>query len=107
MLPKKNRANTKEVDKIFKEGRFISSPSLTFKYFKNSTKETKISFVAPKNIAKLAVRRNFLKRRGYSVLKKYLNQFPAGLTGVFVFKKHQDDVSIIENEIKNILKKIN
>lgn len=107
MLPKKNRVSTKEVDKIFKEGKFISSPNFTFKYTKNLNKAIKISFIAPKNVAKLAVTRNLLRRRGYTVLGKYLNQFPLGLVGVFVFKKYQDNVSTIEDEIKKILTKIN
>ncbi len=107
MLPKKNRAFTKEVDEIFKKGKFLSSSSLTFKYFKTSHKEIKISFIAPKNVAKLAVKRNLLRRRGYRVLEKHINQFPTGLVGVLVFKKYQDDVSILENEIKNIFSKIN
>lgn len=107
MLPKKNRVSVKEVDKIFKEGRFLVSPSLTFKYLKNDTKRVKISFIAPKNVAKLAVKRNLLRRRGYSVLEKYINLFPSGIIGVLIFKKYQDDILIIENEIKNILNKIN
>jgi ribonuclease P protein component len=107
MLPKKNRADTKTVEKIFKEGKFLTSSSLTFKYFKNHNKEVEISFLAPKSIAKLAVQRNFLRRLGYRVLEKHLHSFPAGLAGVFIFKRYQDDVSIIENEIKNILSKIN
>ncbi|MFH1201112.1 MAG: ribonuclease P protein component [bacterium] len=107
MLPKKNRADKKAVEIVFKEGKFINSPNLAFKYFKNNDKVVKISFIVPKNIAKLAVKRNFLRRLGYSVLKKYLDQFPAGLVGVFVFKKYQDDISILEYEIKNILTKIN
>jgi ribonuclease P protein component len=107
MLPKKNRANTSEVEKIFKEGRFLNSFNLTFKYIKTGGKERKISFIAPKSVAKLAVKRNYLRRKGYNILKKYINDFPAGITGVFIFKKFQDDISIIENEIKSILSKIN
>ena len=107
MLKKKNRANTGEVEKIFKEGRFVNSLNLTFKYIKTNEKETRISFIAPKSVAKLAVKRNFQRRKGYSVLKKYINSFPAGILGVFVFKKYQEDTLIIENEIKNILSKIN
>ena len=107
MLPKKNRVSKKEVDLVFKQGRFVVSSNLTFKYLKNHNKEVKISFIAPKNVAKLAVKRNLLRRRGYAVLGKYLNQFPAGLVGVFIFKKYQDDVSILEYEIKNILAKTN
>ena len=107
MLSKKNRATTKEVERIFKEGRFVVSSNLTFKYFKNDRKSIKISFIAPKNVAKLAVKRNLLRRRGYSALKKYIDLFPAGTIGVFVFKKYQDDVLILEDEIQNILSKIN
>ncbi|MFA6257606.1 MAG: ribonuclease P protein component [Candidatus Paceibacterota bacterium] len=107
MLPKKNRVSTKEVDKIFKEGRFFVSPSFTFKYLKSTNKGVKISFIAPKSVAKLAVKRNLLRRRGYTALAKHIDQFPSGLMGVFIFKKYQDDISVIEDEIKNILTKIN
>lgn len=108
MLLKKNRANTKAVERIFKEGKFINSPYLTFKFIVSTEISTpQISIIAPKNIAKLAVKRNLLRRHGYDALKKYINQFPAGIIGVFVFKKYQDDISILENEIKNILAKIN
>jgi ribonuclease P protein component len=115
MLPKKNRADKKAIEMIFKacppngrEGKFLNSTNLTFKYIKTDSLNTpRISFIAPKNIAKLAVQRNLLRRCGYSVLKKYIKQFPLGLVGVFVFKKYQDDVLILENEIKSILSKTN
>ena len=112
MLKKKNRADRKEIDLLFKQGKFFSSPNFTFKYILFPTsrtcgKPTRISFIAPKSIAKLAVQRNLLRRRGYSALKKYLDHFPLGLLGVFVFKKPQTDLSILENEIKNTLDKIN
>jgi len=111
MLPKKNRADRKTVNKIFKEGRFLNSANLTFKYLPHPNplllKEEGfvISFVAPKSVANLAVKRNLLRRRGYSALEKYIKQFSSGIVGVFIFKKYQDDISILENEIKNILNK--
>jgi ribonuclease P protein component len=120
MLPKKNRADKKLVERTFKEGKFINSPNLTFKFIlTNNSTVPRISFIAPKNVAKLAVQRNLLRRRGYSILGKYMNQFPLGLIGVFIFKtrpngrglpvgrEYQDDVSILENEIKNVFAKIN
>ncbi len=106
MLPKKNRADTKTVEKIFKEGKFLNSSNLTFKYLISGNGH-EISFIAPKSVAKLAVKRNLLRRRGYSALKKYIELFPSGTTGAFVFKKYQDDISTLENEIKAILGKIN
>lgn len=106
MLPKNNRAGTSEVDRIFKEGLSLSSSHLNFKYFKNNNQKTKISFIAPKNIAKLAMERNLLRRRGYLALEKYIEDFPSGITGAFVFRKYQGDISVLENEIKNLLDKI-
>ncbi|MFZ1019929.1 MAG: ribonuclease P protein component [Minisyncoccia bacterium] len=108
MLKKKNRADKKEIDLLFKSGKFLNSPNLSFKFINSSRSDLdrRISFIAPKSAAKLAVKRNFLRRRGYDALKKYLDQFPAGILGAFVFRKYQDDVSIIENEIKNILSRL-
>jgi ribonuclease P protein component len=108
MLPKKNRADRKAVEKVFKGGKFLNSSYLTFKFIlTNNSTASRISFIVPKNVSKLAVKRNLLRRRGYSVLEKYINQFPSTLLGVFVFKKYQADISILENEIKTILTKIN
>ena len=107
MLPKRNRADKKQVEEIFQKGRFFNSPNLTFKFLITSGKGLNISFIAPKSAAKLAVQRNLLRRRGYSALEKYLKQFPAGLLGVFIFKKPIQSVFEIENEIKTILHKIN
>ena len=117
MLPKKNRVDKKTVEKIFKEGKFLNTPNLTFKFIlKQPSSVSRISFIVPKSISKLAVKRNLLRRRGYDALGKNLDQFPTGILGVFILKKYQaspiglrprDDISIIENEIKNILSKIN
>ncbi len=107
MLPKKNRAEKKSVERVFKEGKFINSGHLTFKFLNTGTQEKKISFIVPKNVAKLAVQRNLLRRLGYFLLKKYFPNFPLGTLGVFVFKKYPKDISMLENEIKNILSKIN
>lgn len=108
MLLKKNRADKKAVEKIFKEGRFLNSPNLTFKFILNNhSSPPRISFIVPKSVAKKAVERNHLRRLGYSILKKHLDSSPTGLLGVFVFKKYQDDILILENEVKNIFAKIN
>lgn len=108
MLPKKNRVSKKDIDFIFQNGEFLTSPSLTFKFILNNNSSIPhISFIVPKTVTKKAVNRNLLRRRGYIVLEEHINKFPAGLLGVFVFKKYQKDVSILEDEIKNLLNKIN
>ncbi|MBP6060406.1 MAG: ribonuclease P protein component [Candidatus Pacebacteria bacterium] len=108
MLAKKNRVDTKIVEKVFKAGKFTNSTFLTLKYLPDfGSKTTRISVLAPKSVAKLAVDRNKLRRRGYQALKKHLALFPVGLVGVLVFKKSIDSVLEVENEIKIILNKIN
>ncbi len=68
--------------------------------------QPQISFVAPKSVAKLAVSRNSLRRKGYRALGEYISLFPAGTHGVFIFKKSSIELEEIENEIKAILKKL-
>jgi ribonuclease P protein component len=117
MFPKKNRASKKDIDEIFKDGSFFNSANLTFKYIaKNDNFEPRISFIAPKTVSKKAVIRNRLRRLGYNTLKKYKNQFPVGLIGVFIFSKNSlvffeklkaDSVLKLENELVSILSKLN
>jgi len=103
MLPKNNRANRKDLDKVFKKGSFLASQNLTFRYIKY--KINKISFVTPKTVSKSAVNRNSLRRKGYLALRKYIKTIPFPVVGVFLFKKN--NIENLENEIKNILNKIN
>ncbi len=107
MLPKKNRVDRKGVNLLFKEGKSLVSPILSFRFIIKSTKSpAQISFTTPKSIAKLAVIRNKLRRRGYTAVQKHLNNFPSGIMGVFVFRKYEDDVSKIEQDIKSFFNRI-
>jgi len=121
MFSKKNRTNKKEVERIFKVGRFVGTTNLTLKFIKNSEKTSpKVSFIVPKTVAKKAVDRNLLRRRGYVVLEKYLQRLPVGFLGAFVFGKKSKEVfggrnkktiqnssskQNLENEIKILLNK--
>ncbi len=112
MLPKKNRADRKDIDSIFKGGKVLNFPVLTFKYKLNDAEAApKISFIAPKSVAKLAVKRNKLRRLGYNALKSHIKQahssLPSGIIGAFIFKKEEKDLSLIQDEIRKILSKIN
>ncbi|MEK7175674.1 MAG: ribonuclease P protein component [Patescibacteria group bacterium] len=134
MLPKKNRVNTKNVEKIFKEGFFVNSQNLTFKFIKVFGKSdlsgttgsltypktgtiTQISFIVPKTVSKKAVIRNLLRRRGYNILEKYFSNIPP-LLGVIIFGKkslqffagkksfQKNSFQNLENEIKIVLNKV-
>lgn len=122
MFPKRNRADKKTIEKIFKEGKFVSSPNITLKFIikKEETTEGifKVSIITPKTVSKKAVTRNLLRRRGYEVLRKNIKNLPRGFLGVFVFakksvdffggrkKRAYDPMYNIENEIRIILSKI-
>ena len=110
MLLKKNRADKKTIEKIFKQGKFINSPSLSFKFLfskaSNSLDSRQISFIAPKSVAKTDVKRNLLRRRGYAALKKNLRDFPAGIVGAFVFKVSNITTLELEQEIRIVLNKL-
>ena len=107
MLPKINRADKKTIEKIFKDGRFLNSLNLTFKFIKTNEKERVISFIVPKSVAKLAVKRNSLRRRGYLAVQKELELFPLGIKGVFIFKNKEENIIKLNDEIKGIINKIN
>ena len=116
MFPKKNRADKNIIKKIFKEGRFINSDNISFKFFLDKNfSMPHISFVVPKKVAKSAVMRNRLRRLGYSVLNKYLSKFPDNFNGVFLFNnksiklfndKNQKPHQTLEDDIKIILSKL-
>ncbi len=107
MLPKKNRADRKVVEQVFKQGKILSSPNLTFRYFPTSSKTRRISVVVPKTVSKKAVVRNFLRRQGYHALSKHIDLFPEGTLGVLLFKKKEENISTISDEIKSLSHKIN
>jgi len=104
MLPKKNRVNTKTFKTIWTKGRFVAGSFFVF-YFLNN-KEVNFSFVVPKKIAKNAVTRNMLRRRGYRILKS-LNQVSG--QGIFLYKKEGITASYdkLELDIKNLLRTAN
>lgn len=116
MFAKSNRASKKDIDEIFKDGSFINSPNLTFKFLlKKEISVKRISFIAPKSVSKRAVTRNKLRRLGYQILKNYMSFLPDGATGVFIFSKNslvflkkpkKEAISKLEEEILSILKKL-
>lgn len=120
MLPKKNRVDKKLFAIILQKGKFVGSSNISLRFlFNKDAVSPRIAFVAPKNVAKKAVKRNLLRRRGYLVISKYLNKLPSSFFGIFFFgkkametfsgrkNKKNNPILDLENEIKQILSKIN
>lgn len=114
MLPKTKRVKRALFQKVFSSGRTLHSTYLTARIVLTSPTPlasgapSKFSFVVSKAVAKKAVDRNLLRRRGYSVISKLYNLFPAGLVVVFFYKKGADKLSYasLSKEIEDIFKKV-
>lgn len=117
MFPKKNRVSKKEINQIFKDGFFINSNNLVFKFLKNEKEfNSKISFIVGKNISKKAVIRNKIRRLGYQTFKNYQKSLPFSLMGVFIFSRNslgflekpkKEQEKKLQKEFEVILNKIN
>ena len=94
------------VEKVFREGRIVHSPVFSFRFFLSMGAARKISVISPRAVAAKAVKRNLLRRRGYKAVEKYLHEFPKGISGALVFKRPEEKLSILEDEVQNILHKI-
>lgn len=105
MISKKRRLNKDLFNKVFKQGSMIHSPVFVFKFIKNPENKGLFSFVAPKSVAKTAVKRNSLRRKGYNYLKNIDNPH---VFGVFMYKKGTKDASLdeIRNSVDLIFSKI-
>ena len=117
MLPKRNRADRKQIEQIFKSGAFVNGTNLSFKFIlphpgpllikeRGNSTPAQISFIVPKTVTKSAVTRISLRRAGYNAIKNHITEFPLGIVGVFVFKKIEKNVSLLENEIESMRNKI-
>ena len=87
-----------------KKGSVVSGHFFMFRYLIKPQLGVKMACVAPKSVAKNAVKRNKLRRRAYSVLRKYPIK---GGQGIFFYKKEgvNADFKEINEDIGFLLKK--
>jgi ribonuclease P protein component len=107
MLPSKLRIN-KTLFKTFGRGTTFHSPAISmFVYKKDNQSDSQFSFSVSKKVSKLAVKRNKLRRQGYSVIGKNLENIKKGYFIVFNFKKEAISLSYsqIESDINILLHK--
>ncbi|MEI7689219.1 MAG: ribonuclease P protein component [Candidatus Nomurabacteria bacterium] len=102
MLPKKKRVTKEIFQTIMEKGNIIPGSFFVFRYIKQDTPQ--YAFVAPKKIAKRAVKRNSLRRVGYNILRQYDLKFNAG---IFFYKKEAlvSNTTEFKKDIDFILKK--
>lgn len=91
MLPKKLRIQRKDLKSIKDRGFWFNSKNISLCLYKNSDNsglsDSKFAFSCSKKVLKSAVKRNLLRRRGYSALSFYIKDIKKGFYFIFVFKK--------------------
>ena len=102
MLPKKKRVTKNVFQNIMDKGNVVSGSFFILRYIRQDIPQYAI--VAPKKIAKTAVKRNSLRRKGYNLLRLYDLKSHAG---IFFYKKEALVASPIDikKDIEFILKK--
>jgi ribonuclease P protein component len=102
MLPKKKRITKELFADIIKKGRVVHGSLFLFRYIKKENPH--YAFVAPKAVAKSAVERNRLRRRGYAALRLCTIK---PIAGIFFYKKIAPKASFVEikKDIDSILNK--
>jgi ribonuclease P protein component len=112
MFPKKNRITKTGFDELLKKGQVFHSPYFSLRCLKKNDTVPKFAFVVSKKVAKNAVDRNVLRRRGYSALReigilKEKNKW-IGFSVAFFFKKEAKNLGFKETEkgIEELLRKV-
>jgi ribonuclease P protein component len=108
MLPASRRIRRKDFKKIFSQGAYFSGVdlSMTTLYSPNMS-TSRFAFSISKKIAKGAVLRNFLRRKGYNAIKEFLPKITHSFFVVFVYKRvpEQKDSTYLKKQIEKLLQK--
>ena len=107
MFPKKRRITKIVFDNVLKNGYVLQSPLFTVRFLKsNPTKQSQFAVIAPKGIAKKAVLRNSLRRKGYRAIQAINTHL--GATILIFYKKPAIIATFeeIKTDIESLLKKI-
>jgi ribonuclease P protein component len=107
MLPKKNRINVELFETIGKSGKRVSSPLFSFVYSFENTTDPRFAVVIGKKRLSLAIGRNRIRRRIYSIIENHLSDLKS-ISGIFYLQPQSLKASNeeLEEEILTIFKKV-
>ncbi len=107
MLPKEKRIPRGSFSDVLKNGRSFHFLFISIKIVRSDEENSRFSFVVPKTVSKSAVKRNLVRRRGYSILGKHLESIKKPYLYAFFMKKGVEKLTFdqFESEIVAILKK--
>ena len=105
MLKKDNRIKSPVIfQKIFNQGKKKDNQYFKIIFCKNNKNVSRFAVVVSTKVHRLAVKRNFLKRKIKNALKELITSLPQGFDALIIVKKQSSDVGF--NEIKNQLKEL-
>lgn len=107
MLKKQNRVDKSLFKDIVRKGIGYYAQNISLKIIKNAGTKPKFAVSAPKKEIKTAVKRNLLKRRIFSILRKMSREIKTPFICVVFAKKEALDLprSKLEEEIVFLFKK--
>ncbi len=108
MLPKKERFTRKSFSELVSHAARAKAEHVSVTYRHTTDPLKKVSFVISKKVAKSAVARNALRRRGYHAVSSFDPNLLSGLKVIFFFNKGVETLSYpeLEGEIHSLLDRI-
>jgi len=110
MLPLNNRLKkTKEISRVFKEGRSFKEGFLILKTAKNNLDKSRFGFIVSQKVSKKAVIRNKVKRRLRAIIDKKFQTIKTATDNLFIVLPglENKDFLSIEDTLNKIIKKAN
>jgi ribonuclease P protein component len=111
MFSAKNKLkNRKDFQKVYREGKVISSGKVVFRFFKSGLPQTRIGIVVGKAMASKSTRRNRLKRILRESIRQYYGQIKPNYDIIIslvpkIKKKEKNEFKKITGDMEEILKK--
>jgi len=85
MLPKVNRlTKRKDIEKVFKQGRFFKEDFLILKIIENDLGKVRFSFSVSQRVSKKAASRNKIKRRLSGIVGAKLKKIKKGIDTILI-----------------------
>lgn len=108
MLPRSQRLSVLQFNLVMEKGRITHSPLFILRSLNAPDGCTHISAVAPQKIFKKATQRNKLRRRIYEAVQVVFSEISQPVHAIIFAKGGvpDADISVIENEVKDIFVKI-
>lgn len=107
MFKKNKRLKKESIIKILRQGRNCRGRNVSLKYITDSGQHSFFAFIVSTKVAKSAVSRNKLKRRGRAIISKLLPRVQEGCLALIFFEKGSPGIkfSELEMEIIKLLQK--